>query len=98
MSLCHERAFRGAQTQSAALMSWSSGAEGARERLEGSRCRFWSRPERRIVSWTPFTPTRSFAGSPNAILLIYGDAGHAFLFQHPHEFGRQVLDFLQRVA
>jgi hypothetical protein len=27
-------------------------------------------------------------------LIIYGDAGHAFLFQHAESFGRQVLDFL----
>jgi hypothetical protein len=29
---------------------------------------------------------------PNANLIIYGDAGHAFLFQHAEAFGRQVLD------
>jgi pimeloyl-ACP methyl ester carboxylesterase len=31
---------------------------------------------------------------PNATLIVYGDAGHAFLVQHAEAFGRQVLDFL----
>jgi pimeloyl-ACP methyl ester carboxylesterase len=30
----------------------------------------------------------------NATALFYGDAGHGFLFQHPEEFARVVLDFL----
>ncbi len=30
----------------------------------------------------------------NAKALFYGDAGHAFLFQHPDDFGRAVLEFL----
>jgi pimeloyl-ACP methyl ester carboxylesterase len=31
----------------------------------------------------------------NATALFYGDAGHAFLFQHPDEFGKATLDFLR---
>jgi pimeloyl-ACP methyl ester carboxylesterase len=34
----------------------------------------------------------------NANLLVYGDAGHAFLFQHAQHFGRHVLDFLRQVG
>ncbi len=30
----------------------------------------------------------------NATALFYGDAGHAFLFQHPDEFGKAALEFL----
>jgi len=40
----------------------------------------------------------SFAMSqrlPNAKTVFYSDAGHAFLFQHPEEFGKVVLDFLK---
>ncbi|MBB2903214.1 pimeloyl-ACP methyl ester carboxylesterase [Kineococcus radiotolerans] len=33
---------------------------------------------------------------PNARALLYSDAGHAFLFQHPAEFGAEVLSFLGR--
>lgn len=31
---------------------------------------------------------------PSAKLLLYSDAGHAFLFQHAEDFGREVLAFL----
>jgi pimeloyl-ACP methyl ester carboxylesterase len=31
---------------------------------------------------------------PNATLLVYGDAGHAFLFQHARDFAAQVTAFL----
>jgi pimeloyl-ACP methyl ester carboxylesterase len=31
---------------------------------------------------------------PNAKIVLYSDAGHGFLFQHPVEFGREVLRFL----
>jgi pimeloyl-ACP methyl ester carboxylesterase len=31
----------------------------------------------------------------NATALFYGDAGHAFMFQHPNEFGKATLDFLR---
>jgi pimeloyl-ACP methyl ester carboxylesterase len=31
----------------------------------------------------------------NATALFYGDAGHAFLFQHPDMFGKTTLDFLR---
>jgi pimeloyl-ACP methyl ester carboxylesterase len=31
---------------------------------------------------------------PNTKLVIYGDAGHGFLFQHAEDFGREVLAFL----
>jgi pimeloyl-ACP methyl ester carboxylesterase len=31
----------------------------------------------------------------NAEALFYGDAGHAFLFQHPDQFGKATLDFVR---
>lgn len=31
----------------------------------------------------------------DSVTVFYGDSGHGFLFQHPDEFGRQVLDFLR---
>jgi hypothetical protein len=31
----------------------------------------------------------------NATALFYRDADHAFLFQHPDEFGKATLDFLR---
>ncbi len=32
---------------------------------------------------------------PNAKVILYSDAGHAFLFQHAEEFGHEVLRFLR---
>lgn len=32
---------------------------------------------------------------PDAKLVLYPDAGHAFLFQDHEEFGREALDFLK---
>jgi len=32
---------------------------------------------------------------PNATLILYGDAGHGFLFQHAEAFGNAVLGFLR---
>jgi pimeloyl-ACP methyl ester carboxylesterase len=31
---------------------------------------------------------------PDATALLYSDAGHGFLFQHPQAFGQQILAFL----
>jgi pimeloyl-ACP methyl ester carboxylesterase len=33
---------------------------------------------------------------PNSKAVLYGDAGHGFLFQHADDFGREVLDFLDQ--
>jgi pimeloyl-ACP methyl ester carboxylesterase len=33
---------------------------------------------------------------PDAKLVLYPDAGHAFLFQYHEEFAREVLAFLKR--
>lgn len=32
---------------------------------------------------------------PRGKLVLYSDAGHGFLFQHPDDFGREVLEFLR---
>jgi pimeloyl-ACP methyl ester carboxylesterase len=32
---------------------------------------------------------------PHAKVILYSDAGHGFLFQHPEEFGHDVLEFLE---
>jgi pimeloyl-ACP methyl ester carboxylesterase len=32
---------------------------------------------------------------PDAKIVIYSDAGHAFLFQHPADFAREILEFLR---
>ena len=32
---------------------------------------------------------------PNGKVVLYSDAGHAFLFQHHEDFAREVLEFLR---
>ncbi len=35
--------------------------------------------------------------APNAKLILYPDAGHAFLFQYAHDFSAEALKFLEDV-
>jgi pimeloyl-ACP methyl ester carboxylesterase len=84
----------GVLAQSAALMSWSSGAESAWERLEELTMPILlaaGAQDRLMDAYHSYAMVRRL---PNANLLIYGDAGHAFLFQHPEDFAKQVIEFL----
>jgi pimeloyl-ACP methyl ester carboxylesterase len=85
----------GVQAQSAALMNWSSGKETAWDRLEELTMPVLvaaGAQDRLMDAYHSYAMVRRL---PNADLIIYGDAGHAFLFQHPDQFGTQVLDFLR---
>ncbi|MET9691868.1 hypothetical protein ABZY81_25865 [Streptomyces sp. NPDC006514] len=42
-------------------------------------------------AFAPYAMSQRLADSK---VVIYGDAGHGFLFQHPEEFGGEVLRFL----
>jgi pimeloyl-ACP methyl ester carboxylesterase len=89
---------RAVQAQSAALTSWSAGTETAWERLEELRMPILvaaGAQDRLMDAYNSYAMVRRL---PNATLVIYGDAGHAFLFQHPSEFARRVLDFLAGVS
>jgi pimeloyl-ACP methyl ester carboxylesterase len=82
------------QAQSAALTKWSSGTDSAWERLEELTMPVLiaaGAQDRLMDAYNSYAMVRRL---PNANLIIYGDAGHAFLFQHAEAFGRQVLDFL----
>jgi len=84
----------GVQAQSAALTRWSSGTDSAWERLEELTMPVLiaaGAQDRLMDAYNSYAMVRRL---PNANLIIYGDAGHAFLFQHAEAFGRQVLDFL----
>lgn len=88
----------GVQAQSAALMSWSKGVETAWDRLEELTMPVLvaaGAQDRLMDAYHSYAMVRRLS---NGILLIYGDAGHAFLFQHPAAFGRQVLDFLSSAS
>jgi pimeloyl-ACP methyl ester carboxylesterase len=85
----------GVQAQSAALTSWSTGHETAWERLEELTMPILvaaGAQDRLMDAYHSYAMVRRL---PNATLLIYGDAGHAFLFQHPLEFAHQVVNFLE---
>ena len=53
------------------------------------------------ADWVPDVMISAFASYgmsqrlPNAKVILYSDAGHAFLFQHAEEFGHEVLRFLR---
>jgi pimeloyl-ACP methyl ester carboxylesterase len=82
------------QAQAAALTRWSSGTDSAWERLEELTLPILiaaGAQDRLMDAYNSYATVRRL---PNANLIIYGDAGHAFLFQHAEAFGRQVLDFL----
>jgi pimeloyl-ACP methyl ester carboxylesterase len=84
----------GVQAQAAALTRWSSGTDGAWERLEELTMPILiaaGAQDRLMDAYNSYAMVRRL---PNANLIIYGDAGHAFLFQHAQAFGREVLDFL----
>lgn len=82
------------QAQAAALTRWSSGTDSAWERLEDLTMPILiaaGAQDRLMDAYNSYAMVRRL---PNASLIIYGDAGDAFLFQHAEAFGRQVLDFL----
>jgi pimeloyl-ACP methyl ester carboxylesterase len=84
----------GVQAQSAALVTWSSGKDAAWDRLEELTMPILvaaGAQDRLMDAYHSYAMVRRL---PNAYLLMYGDAGHAFLFQHSEEFGNQVLGFL----
>jgi pimeloyl-ACP methyl ester carboxylesterase len=84
----------GVQAQSAALTRWSSGTDSAWDRLEEFTMPILiasGAQDRLMDAYNAYAMVRRL---PNANLIIYGDAGHAFLFQHAEAFGRQVLGFL----
>jgi pimeloyl-ACP methyl ester carboxylesterase len=90
--------LRGVQAQSAALTSWSAGTETAWERLEELTMPVLiaaGAQDRLMDAYNSYAMVRRLS---NATPVIYGDAGHAFLFQHPSEFARQVVDFLSGVS
>jgi pimeloyl-ACP methyl ester carboxylesterase len=88
-------ATAGVLAQSAALTSWSSGKDAAWDRLEELTMPVLvaaGAQDRLMDAYHSYAMVRRL---PNADLIMYGDAGHAFLFQHPEQFGNQVLEFLR---
>jgi pimeloyl-ACP methyl ester carboxylesterase len=77
-------------------MSWSSGIDAAWERLDQLRMPILvaaGAHDKLMDAYHSYAMVRRLS---NADLILYCDAGHAFLFQHAEHFGRLVIDFLTR--
>lgn len=48
-----------------------------------------------LIDTRAFTSYQASQRLPNAKVVLYSDASHAFLFQHADDFGHEVLDFLR---
>lgn len=81
--------------QREAIVAWWGGTGAARPRL--SQLRVPLLVANGIVD-VMVPAEHSFAiarNAPNAKLILYPDAGHAFLFQYMHDFSAEVLNFLE---
>jgi pimeloyl-ACP methyl ester carboxylesterase len=85
----------GTRAQGEALAAWSSGTASASERLEELTLPVLVADGAHDVLMDPYHSYAMVKRLPDATLILYGDAGHAFLFQHAEAFSHQVLDFLR---
>lgn len=83
-------------SQLQAIVRWCSGEGSAWSRLEDLRMPVLLSEGAHDVIVDPGDSFAMVKRLTNATAVFYGDSGHAFLFQHPDEFGRVVLDFLAR--
>ncbi|QMU73055.1 alpha/beta fold hydrolase [Streptacidiphilus sp. P02-A3a] len=83
------------KAQTRALVAWSSGQDSAWERLEELTLPVLVAGGAHDLLMDAYHSFAMVRRLPDATLVLYSDAGHAFLFQHAEVFGRQVLDFLR---
>lgn len=84
------------EQQAKAIQSWNSGQNSAWSRLgEIELPILVANGSHDIMepSVQSFEMARKLKG---AVTTFYSDSGHAFLFQYPEKFGRQVIDFLAK--
>jgi pimeloyl-ACP methyl ester carboxylesterase len=82
------------QAQAGALAVWHSGKDTAWERLDEITIPVLVANGAHDVMEPAFQTYMMNQRLRNSKAILYGDAGHAFLFQHAEDFGREVLDFL----
>lgn len=80
--------------QRAAVVAWTSGEGDARPRLAALQMPVLVANGTQDVMVPAFRSFVLAQEAPNAQLILYPDAGHAFLFQHIESFTRDVLAFL----
>ncbi|GHD42294.1 alpha/beta fold hydrolase [Streptomyces galbus] len=79
--------------QMSAILQWNNGTNSAWGRLsELSVPALFANGAHDVMEHAYQTYAMARA-VPNSKTILYGDAGHGFLFQHPEDFGAQVLHF-----
>jgi pimeloyl-ACP methyl ester carboxylesterase len=82
------------RNQLLAIVAWVSGRDSAWERLDELQCPVLianGAHDVMVDASNSFAMTKRLK---DATTIFYSDSGHGFLFQHPEEFGRAVVDFL----
>jgi pimeloyl-ACP methyl ester carboxylesterase len=85
----------GAAAQTEALIAWSRGEETAWERSSEFSMPVLIGHGAQDVLMHPYNAYAFASRLDAAKLVLYGDAGHAFLFQHAEDFARETLEFLR---
>jgi pimeloyl-ACP methyl ester carboxylesterase len=80
--------------QLAAIKAWTEGRDAARPRLGEIAIPTLVASGARDIMVHPYSTFVLSQELPNAELILYADAGHAFLFQHAEAFAQRVLAFL----
>jgi pimeloyl-ACP methyl ester carboxylesterase len=85
----------GWRNQMQAISDWAAGHDDAWPRLQDLTMPVLVANGAHDVMTDAFNTYAMSTRLPNATIILYSDAGHAFLFQHPEKFGQQVLEFLR---
>jgi pimeloyl-ACP methyl ester carboxylesterase len=88
----------GVHAQREAITAWAAGHDSAWPRLHELTLPVLAANGAHYVMIDAYHTFAMRQRLLNAVIIIYSDAGHAFLFQHAHSFARQVLDFLNGPA
>ncbi|MFD9409268.1 alpha/beta fold hydrolase [Streptomyces sp. NPDC059989] len=86
---------QGIGAQAAALAAWGRGEQAAWDRLGEITQPVLAANGAHDVMVPAFATYAMSQRLPNSKIVLYGDAGHGFLFQHPEEFGAEIVAFLR---
>ncbi|MGW1626569.1 alpha/beta fold hydrolase [Streptomyces sp. NPDC002172] len=83
------------EAQMNAVVQWNSGIDSAWSRLGDLAVPALFANGAHDVMEHAYQTYAMARAVPDSKTVIYGDAGHAFLFQHPEDFGGEVLRFIE---
>ncbi|RPE47061.1 pimeloyl-ACP methyl ester carboxylesterase [Streptomyces sp. Ag109_O5-1] len=83
------------EAQMNAIVRWNSGIDSAWSRLDDLAVPALFANGAHDAMEHVYQTYAMAQAVPNSKTVIYGDAGHAFLFQHPEDFGGEVLRFIE---